>query len=82
MSNAFLTTMLTSNITIIIPPVARIVQKSWENQADDDDDIGIANKTVSQCTLPAISLAPPELSYNISHMLNKTSTSTKKLYIF
>ena len=35
-----------------------------------------------QYTLPAESLAPPELLYSISDMLNKTSTSTNKLYIF
>jgi hypothetical protein len=31
-------------------------------------------------TLPVISFAPPE--YSIFYMLNKTSTSAKKLYIF
>jgi hypothetical protein len=36
----------------------------------------------SPYTLPAISLAPPELLCSISHMLNKTITSTDKLYIF
>jgi hypothetical protein len=39
-------------------------------------------KNVATYTLPAISLAPPELSYSISYMLNKTSISTNKLYIF
>jgi uncharacterized membrane-anchored protein YjiN (DUF445 family) len=33
-------------------------------------------------TLPAVNLAPPELLYIISYMLNKTSRSTDKLYIF
>jgi hypothetical protein len=33
-------------------------------------------------TLPVVSLAPPKVLYSFSHMLNKTSTSTKKLYIF
>jgi hypothetical protein len=36
----------------------------------------------TRTTLPAISLAPPELSYRIFYMLNKTSTSINKLYIF
>jgi hypothetical protein len=37
---------------------------------------------IFQYTLPAVSLAPPELLYSISYMLNKTGTSTNKLYNF
>jgi hypothetical protein len=33
-------------------------------------------------TLPAVNLAPSELLYSISHMLNQTGTSINKLYIF
>ena len=33
-------------------------------------------------TLPAVNLAPPEFLYIISNILNKTSKSTDKLYIF
>jgi hypothetical protein len=74
---------------IILNPLQNDYPKSNDdnlliNRKPGEKNLRVATFTSisAKCNILAVNLAPSELLYIISNMLNKTSKSTKKLYIF